>query len=86
LVEGTDNVVPCRSADGGEEEFFDRLSPLLAEAVRVPGDESSRSETNNVLSLLDENARLRALAVKLSNVVGDLPSHFWQRRDDGDDG
>jgi hypothetical protein len=28
---------------------------------------------DDILSLLEENARLRKLAVKLSNIIGDLP-------------
>ena len=33
---------------------------------------------HNVLSLTKENARLRALAVGLSNLVGDLPVREWE--------
>jgi hypothetical protein len=49
------------------------LSPLLDEADGLRGDRA-RQETGNVLQLLEENARLRKLAVKLSNLLGDLPA------------
>src|SRR5260370_21033058 len=68
LLRGADNVVPLRHRS---DEFFNALSPLLEEALR--DEESPRQGIRNVLSLREENARLRALAVKLSNLVGDLP-------------
>jgi hypothetical protein len=46
------------------------LSPLLEEAETF---ESQQAEANDLLQLLEENARLRKLAVKLSNLLGDLP-------------
>jgi hypothetical protein len=46
------------------------LSPLLEEAEII---ESQQAEANDLLRLLEENARLRKLAVKLSNLLGDLP-------------
>jgi hypothetical protein len=49
------------------------LSPLLEEAARLQADQSPRRETDDLLLLLEENARLRKLAVKLSNLLGDLP-------------
>jgi hypothetical protein len=67
LVSGADNVVP--------DEFFEALSPLLGEAATFPGTDSP---PRNVPWLLEENARLRALAVKLSNLVGDLPEREWK--------
>ena len=70
---GVDNVVSLRQPD---DEFFDVLSPLLEEALR--DEESPRQGIRNVLSLREENARLRALAVKLSNLVGDLPVREWE--------
>jgi len=47
--------------------------PLLEEAAGLQADESPQQETNDLLLLLEENARLRKLAVKLSNLLGDLP-------------
>ena len=73
LLRGADNVVPLRHRS---DEFFNALSPLLEEALR--DEESPRQGIRNVLSLREENARLRALAVKLSNLVGDLPVREWQ--------
>jgi len=35
--------------------------------------EAPHRKTDNVGLLLEENARLRKLAVKLSNLLGDLP-------------
>ena len=55
------------------DEFFAALSPLLEEADKLQGDESPHRETNDILLLLEENSRLRKLAVRLSNLLGDLP-------------
>jgi hypothetical protein len=44
------------------------------EAARLQADDPPRQETNDVLVLLEENARLRKLAVRLSNILGDLPA------------
>lgn len=70
---GVDNVV---SLPG--DEFFDVLSPLLEETATVRDDDSPRQGLPNVLSLAKENARLRALAVGLSNLLGDLPVREWK--------
>ena len=75
LLRGADNVVPLRHRG---DEFFDLLSPLLEEAASFPDDESPRQGIHNVLSLREENARLRALAVKLSNLIGELPVREWE--------
>jgi hypothetical protein len=53
------------------DEFLAVLSPLLEEAETF---ESKQAEANDLLQLLEENARLRKLAVKLSNLLGDLPA------------
>jgi hypothetical protein len=52
------------------DEFLAVLSPLLEEAA---GLESQHRDAGDLLVLLEENARLRKLAVKLSNLLGDLP-------------
>jgi hypothetical protein len=75
LLRAADNVVPLRRRD---DEFFDALSPLLEEAATFPDDESPRQGIHNVLPVREENARLRALAVKLSNLLGDLPVREWE--------
>ena len=55
------------------DELLTALSPLLDEVDGLREDEALHQETNNVGLLLEENARLRKLAVKLSNLLGDLP-------------
>ena len=69
-----DNMVSLQQSD---DEFFDVLSPLLEETATSKGDESLRHEPH-VLWLSRENARLRALAVGLSNLLGDLPARAWK--------
>ena len=85
----SDNVVPLHednaSLQGIESrrrsaEFFAALSPLLEEADGLQGNQSPRPETNDFLLLLEENARLRKLAVKLSNLLGDLPERGARAR------
>ena len=39
--------------------------------------DDDESPSNEVLQLLEENARLRALNVELSNLLGDLPDIAW---------
>ena len=72
---GADDVVSPRHAG---DEVFDVLSPLLEEAATFKDDEFPRQGLYNVLSLSRENARLRALAVELSNLLGDLPVRDWE--------
>ena len=82
-AEPAGNVVPLRedtsarlASDAphqGGDELLTALSPLLDEVDGLRGDEALHQETNNVVLLLEENARLRKLAVKLSNLLGDLP-------------
>ena len=55
------------------DEFFAVLSPPVEEAARLQGDPSPRQEASDLVRLLAENARLRKLAVQLSNLLGDLP-------------
>ena len=81
-IERADNVVPLRAdhdvlhaneAPQQDGELLAALSPLLDEVDGLRGDEARPQETDNVMVLLEENARLRKLAVKLSNLLGDLP-------------
>jgi hypothetical protein len=81
IVEHADNVVPLREDNSVREaieapppadELLTALSPLLDEVDGLRGDETQR-EAGNIPVLLEENARLRKLAVKLSNLLGDLP-------------
>jgi hypothetical protein len=60
-----------------------RLGALLWDADKAPprreadaplqGVGSPHQEIHDIASLLEANARLRALAIKLSNLLGDLP-------------
>jgi hypothetical protein len=54
------------------DEFFDVLSGPLAEPVTVSSGKARR-EADDVVLLRKANARLRAIAIELSNLVGDLP-------------
>jgi hypothetical protein len=83
IVERTGNVVPLREnndmrqaneAAHQDDGLLAALSPLLDEVDGLRGDETPHQETDNVSVLLEENARLRKLAVKLSNLLGDLPA------------
>jgi hypothetical protein len=51
---------------------------LLEEVAALPDDELLRQEIYNILNLRKENAKLRGLAVKLSNLLGDLPAGEWE--------
>lgn len=81
-VERADNVVPLREnndmrqaseAPHQGDELLTALSPLLDEVDGLRDDETRHQEADNLPVLLEENARLRKLAVKLSNLLGDLP-------------
>jgi hypothetical protein len=61
--------------DDLSDNFFELLSPQLDEAASFPDGEVA---ANDILWLLEENARLRALAVTLSNLVGDLSNREWR--------
>ncbi len=73
----TDNVVPlhadscARQAD--DTELLAALSPLLEEVDGLRKDQAQVRDASNVGLLLEENTRLRQLAIKLSNLLGDLP-------------
>jgi hypothetical protein len=82
-AEHAGNVVPLREGNDARQaseaphqgdELLTALSPLLDEVDGLRADETLHQETNNVVQLLEENARLRKLAVKLSNLLGDLPA------------
>ena len=61
---------PPHNRQDQRDEFLAALSPLLEEAGIF---ESQQADANDLLQLLEQNARLRKLAVKLSNLLGDLP-------------
>ena len=60
------------------DESLVALLPLLEEVAALPDDELHRQEIHNILRLRKENAKLRELAVKLSNLLGDLPAGEWE--------
>lgn len=79
-VERANNVVPLheagrvRQADATpdrDEKLLAALSPLLDEVDGLR--KAQLQDASNVARLLEENTRLRKLAVKLSNLLGDLP-------------
>jgi hypothetical protein len=77
---GAENVVPLRGKNAslqgvehGDDNVSDVLSPLLEEVVELQGDEPPDRGNTDVRPLMEKNARLRRLAVKLSNLLGDLP-------------
>jgi hypothetical protein len=70
LLRGADNVL---QSPRGDDEFVEVLGPALEEVAGLQRDESPRKETNALVLLLEDNARLRKLAVQLSNLLGDLP-------------
>jgi hypothetical protein len=81
IVEPADNVVPLHEGNAvrqandalyQSDELLTALSPLLDEVDGLRGDEAPQ-QADNISVLLEENARLRKLAVKLSNLLGDLP-------------
>ena len=67
------NDAPHIESPHQDDELLTALSPLLDEVDGLRGDGALLQETNNIPVLLEENARLRKLAVKLSNLLGDLP-------------
>ena len=81
-VEHGGNVVPLREDNSVRQpndapyqgdELLTAISRLLNEVDGLRGDDAPHQETDNIPVLLEENARLRKLAVKLSNLLGDLP-------------
>ena len=60
------------------DEFLAALLPLLEEVAALPDDAIHRQEIHNILKLRKENAKLLELAVKLSNLLGDLPAGEWE--------
>ncbi len=69
-----DNVFQGKRPTQRSDEFFAVLSPLLDEADGLRRDQSRQQETSDFRVLLEENARLRKLAIQLSNLLGDLPA------------
>ncbi len=78
LFQNADRLSRLRESPQRGDEFFDVLSSPLEEAATLPDSEWRRRRIDNVLALLEANARLRALAVKLSNMLQDLPNREWE--------
>jgi hypothetical protein len=51
------------------DRFLELLSPVLKEPAMISAGRRPPQATNDVLLLLEQNARLRALAAQLSNLV-----------------
>jgi hypothetical protein len=66
-IPDADNLVPAAS--------FKATPSRNARSETFADDESP---TDEVFLLLEENARLRKLTVKLSNLLGDLPAQEWE--------
>jgi hypothetical protein len=67
----TIHLLPADEMPDRDEKLLAALSPLLDE---VDGLRTKQAQdASNVRLLLEENTRLRQLAVKLSNLLGDLP-------------
>jgi len=60
------------------DETLAALLPLLEEVAALPDDELLPQEIHNILNLRKENAKLRGLAFKLSNLLGGLPAGEWE--------
>lgn len=54
-------------------DALESLSPQLLEEF-----DDDEAPSNEIVRLLEENARLRALAVELSNLLGNLPDGEWR--------
>ena len=51
------------------DDYMDDILPLLEENERPGADKSDVVNTNDISSLLRENAQLRGLVVRLSNIM-----------------
>jgi hypothetical protein len=51
------------------DDYMDDSRPLLEENVRHGADKPRAGKANDVLALLEENARLRGLVVRLSSII-----------------
>ena len=69
LIRNADRLTPLRESVQRDHESFDVLSLPLKEAPALSDDEWQRRSIDNILSLLEANAKLRALAVRLSDIL-----------------
>jgi hypothetical protein len=66
LFRNADNVPQRKSPD---HEYFDVLSSPLREAAALSDDQWKQRSIDNILALLEANAKLRRMAVKLSDML-----------------
>jgi len=69
LFRNADSVLPLRKPPQRDHEFFDVLSSPLNETAVLSDDEWQQRSIDNILALLEANAKLRALAVKLTDIL-----------------
>ena len=62
-----------RQADHVDDKLLAALSPLLDEVDGLRANQAQLQDVRNYRRLREENTKLRQLAVKLSNLLGDLP-------------
>jgi hypothetical protein len=51
------------------DDYMDDIRPLLEEDIPHGSDASGAQDTADMIALLEENARLRGLVVKLSSLI-----------------
>ena|SRR5262245_37421691 len=73
-----DERVPNSGVENVMSDDFFEASPLLLDEDEVESFQDDESPSDDVLCLLEENARLRSLVVTLSNLLGDLPDREWK--------
>jgi hypothetical protein len=69
LLRESGSAVQPRKSLQPEHEFFDVLSLPLREDATMSDDERRQRSVDNMLALLKANAQLRALAVRLSEIL-----------------
>jgi hypothetical protein len=66
---GTDHMRRTHKSHHRDQEFHDLLTSPLSEDTALSDDESRQRSVDNILALLKANAELRALAMKLSEIL-----------------
>ena len=67
--QNADHARPLRKSLQRDHEFHEVLSSPLSEDKALSDDEWRQRSVDNILALLKANAELRALAVKLSDIL-----------------
>ncbi len=79
LLGGDQRLVQQSKSSQRAGELFELLSSSLgAPASPPPDDERQRDDVDNVSAVLEANARLRALALRLSNMLENLSVREWE--------